>query len=50
MRKAIIRNAATRSQNAEVRIALEPWEAGEGDEDSYTKGDGGRCSPLAGSD
>jgi hypothetical protein len=50
MRKAIIRNAAARSQNAEVRIALEPGEAREGDEDSYTNGDDGRCSPLARSD
>jgi hypothetical protein len=50
MRKAIIRNAAARSLTAEAKIALEPCEAREGDEDSYTKGDGGRCSALARSD
>jgi hypothetical protein len=47
MGKDIIRNAAGRSQNAEVRIALEVIEACDGDEYSDPKGDRGGCAPLA---
>src|ERR1700691_3113420 len=50
MGKDIIWNAEGRSQNAEVRIALEVNGACNGDENSHTKGRRDRCPPLTRSD